>query len=255
MTYIDSMILGIVEGLTEFLPISSTGHLILASDVLNLPPTDFIKSFIIIIQLGAIAGVLVLYFKDFLNIQNLKKIIAGSIPTAIIGFGLYKIIKNNLLGSETVVLGSLFIGGLLLIIFENFYKGPDVAEENIKDITYKQSFAIGIFQTLAVIPGVSRSASTIVGGLLLGIPRATIVKFSFLLAVPTLLGASLLDIVKSPNIFLQTNIEILAIGFFSAFVVAILSMKFLVKYVQKNTFTPFGIYRIFIAVIFFFLIT
>lgn len=254
MTIFDSIILGAVEGITEFLPISSTGHLILAGNILGLPTTDFLKSFEIIIQLGAIASVLFLYWREFLNGHVLKKIVAGSVPTAIIGFGLYKIIKNNLLGSESVVLWALLLGGIILIVFEYFYRGPDVPKEDISEITYRQAFFIGVFQSLSVIPGVSRSAATIIGGLSLGIPRPTIVKFSFLLAVPILFGAAFLDIYKTPSTFAAENINFLIVGFITAFVVGILAIKFFIKFVQTNNFIPFGIYRILVAVIFFFII-
>ncbi len=251
MTIIDSVILGIIEGVTEFLPISSTGHLILGGKILGIPETEFLKSFEIIIQLGAIAAVLFLFWKPFWKMENLKKIIGGSIPTAFIGFGLYKIIKNELLGSETVVLWALLLGGLFLIIFEYFYKGPDVPKEEVKDITYPQAFFIGIFQALAVIPGVSRSAATIIGGLALGIPRSAIVRFSFMLAVPTIVGATGLDIVNNHQAFARTDYGLLAIGFLTAFIVAIISIKFLLRYVEKNNFTPFGVYRIILALVFF----
>lgn len=254
MTILHSLILGIVEGVTEFLPISSTGHLILASELLKIPSTDFLKSFIIIIQFGTIASVLVLYWRDFLRWATLKKIIAGSVPTAIIGFGFYKIIKNNLLGSDHVVLWALLVGGILLVVFELFYRGPDVAEENIAQISYKQAFTIGVFQSLAIIPGVSRSAATIIGGLSLGIPRRTIVKFSFLLAAPVLFGASLLDAVNSPEIFASGNLRTLAIGFVVAFLVGIAAIRFFMNYIKTKNFIPFGVYRIIISIAFFLLI-
>lgn len=254
MTIIDSIILGIIEGATEFLPISSTGHLILGGRVLGIPETDFLKSFEIIIQLGAIAAVLVVFWSSFWKPDNLKKIIVGSLPTAFIGFGFYKIIKNNLLGSEMVVLWALLLGGLFLILFELFYRGPDVPEEEIQDITYGQAFYVGIFQALAVIPGVSRSAASIIGGLALGIPRKTIVQFSFMLAVPTILGATGLDIVQSEHLFTKNDYVLLGIGFVTAFIVAIAAIKFLIRYVQKNNFMPFGVYRVVLALLFFFFI-
>lgn len=254
MHFLDATILGIVEGLTEFLPISSTGHLILVGRALGLADSEFLKSFEVIIQLGAIFAVVVLYFKTFFKIKDLKKIIIGSVPAAIVGFGLYKIIKNNLLGSENVVIWAMLIGGILLIIFELFYRGPDVTREEIYEITYKQAFFIGLFQVLAVIPGVSRSAATIIGGLLMGIPRRTVVEFSFLLAVPTIAGASALDIYHNPSVFSSGNLPLLAIGFFTAFIIAIFSIKFFLRYVQNNNFIPFGVYRILLALVFFFLI-
>jgi undecaprenyl-diphosphatase len=217
MTILHSLILGIVEGITEFLPISSTGHLIIASRLLNIPSTDFIKSFEIIIQLGAILAVVVLYFKAFLKIENLSRIIVGSIPTAIIGFGLYNFIKNHLLGSTTIVLWSLFLGGLIIVIFEYFYKEKDVQGKEIKNITYTQSFLIGLFQSLAVIPGVSRSAATIIGGLALGISRQTIVEFSFMLAVPVMVGATGLDLYKNYSVISSVDPSFLIVGFVTSF--------------------------------------
>ncbi len=254
MDLIHSIILGFVEGLTEFLPVSSTGHLILAGDLLRLANDDFLKSFEIVIQLGAILAVLFFYWKSFWKLPNLKKIIVGSIPTAVIGFGLYKIIRHNLLGSESVVLWALLLGGITLIIFEMIYKGPDVAEEKTSEITYPQAFSIGIFQCLAVIPGVSRSAATILGGLLLGIPRKTIVEFSFLLAVPTIAGASGLDIVKNPEIFSNGNIGILLVGLLVSFIVALITIKFFLSYIRRHDFKIFGVYRILLALLFFFVI-
>ncbi len=254
MNFLDSIILGIVEGFTEFLPVSSTGHLILAGNVLGIPETEFLKSFEIIIQLGAITAVVFLYFDLFFKAKDLKKIIVGTIPTALIGYGLYKIIKNNLLGSEDIVIWAMLAGGLLLILFELLYKGPDIEHEEIYEITYMQSFIMGLFQVLAVIPGVSRSAATIIGGLLLGIPRRTVVEFSFLLAVPTIAGASALDIYHNPGVFSSGNLPLLAVGFITAFIVAIFSIKFLLRYVQNNTFIPFGIYRILLALVFLFLV-
>jgi undecaprenyl-diphosphatase len=253
MTILHSLILGIVEGITEFLPISSTGHLIIASRLLNIPSTDFIKSFEIIIQLGAILAVVVLYFKAFLKIENLSRIIVGSIPTAIIGFGLYNFIKNHLLGSTTIVLWSLFLGGLIIVIFEYFYKEKDVQGKEIKNITYTQSFLIGLFQSLAVIPGVSRSAATIIGGLALGISRQTIVEFSFMLAVPVMVGATGLDLYKNYSVISSVDPSFLIVGFVTSFIVAIIAIKFLLKFIKKNNFTPFGIYRIVISIIFFLL--
>ncbi len=254
MIIIHSIVLGIVEGITEFLPISSTGHLILTSHVLHIPVTDFLKSFEIMIQFGAILAVVIIYIKDFFSIATLQKIIVGSIPTMIIGFGLYKIIKNNLLGSEHVVLWAMLLGGIVLVLFEKLYSGSDVPQENIRDITYKQAFMLGIFQSLAVIPGVSRSAATIIGGLALGIPRQTIVKFSFLLAVPVMAGATGLDLIKSKDVLLAGNYTILAIGCITACGTAILAIRFLLRFIKRNNFTPFGIYRIFIALLFFFIL-
>jgi undecaprenyl-diphosphatase len=185
MTYLHAIILGLVEGITEFLPISSTGHLILTSQVLGIANSDFLKSFEIVIQMGAIGAVVALYFKKFFSIPIIIRLICGFIPTAIIGFTLYPFVKGYLLGNTTIVVLALALGGLFLILFETFHHEADNVEQAITDITYKQAFLIGLFQSIALIPGVSRSAATIVGGLSLGLKRVTVVEFSFLLAVPT----------------------------------------------------------------------
>ncbi len=250
MDLLGAFILGVIEGVSEFLPISSTGHLILATDFLGIEQSEFVKSFEIIIQFGAILSVVVLYWKSFLKIEILKRLIIAFIPTGIIGLALYGVIKTYLLGSEQVVLWALFIGGAVLIIFELLYKEPQNLEPNTEAITYKQSFFVGLFQSVAIIPGVSRSAATIVGGLLLGLNRQTIVEFSFLLAVPTMLAATGLDVVKNASTFSFDQFGVLAVGFVTSFVVALLSIKFLLGFVRKHTFIPFGIYRIALAVLF-----
>jgi len=242
--------LGIVEGVAEFLPISSTGHLVLVSELLKISQSNFTKSFEIIIQLGAILSVIVLYWKSLLKISNLKKIIVGFIPTGIIGLALYKIVKSYLLGSQNVVLWSLLLGGMALIIFEFWHKETENNGETIENISYKQSLWIGLCQSLAIIPGISRSAATIVGGLLSGLKRKTIVEFSFLLAVPTMLAASSLDIIKNADSFSKDQFGVLAVGFAVSFMVALLSIKFLLNFIKKHNFVPFGIYRILIAILF-----
>lgn len=254
MDLLNSLILGIVEGITEFLPISSTGHLILASEILNISQSSFIKSFEIIIQLGAILAVVVLYWKLFLNIENLKKIIIGFVPTAIIGLALYKVAKTYLIGNSAVVLWALFLGGVFLIVFEMWHKEGGSADEGIERISYKQAALIGLCQSVAIVPGVSRSAASVVGGLLAGLKRKTIVEFSFLLAVPTMLAASGLDIVKNAGSFSADQFGFLAVGFVTSFAVAIFSIKFLLGFIKKHNFVPFGIYRIILAVAFWFFI-
>ncbi len=251
MTILHSIILGIVEGITEFLPISSTGHLILVSHLLNIAQTDYLKSFEIIIQLGAILSVVLIYWKSFLDIENLKKIIVGFIPTGIIGLTVYKLIKHYLLGNEVVVLWSLLLGGVALIVFELYHKEKEDAVEDMHSISYKQAMYIGLFQTIAIIPGVSRSAATIIGGLLLGLKRKTIVEFSFLLAVPTMLAATGLDVLKNLSLFSMDHIGTLSIGFIVSFVVAFGSIKFLLAFIKTHNFIPFGVYRILLALIFF----
>jgi undecaprenyl-diphosphatase len=255
MTYLHALILGIIEGVSEFLPISSTGHLILTSYLLHLKQTDFQKSFEIAIQLGAILSVVVLYWRALLvNFEVLKRVITAFIPTAILGLLFYKIIKKFLLGSNTVVLYSLLIGGIFLILFELWHREKQSASEELSDISYAQSFIIGLCQAVAMIPGVSRSAATIIGGLILGIKRKTVVEFSLLLAVPTMAAATGLDLLKSGWHFSSEEFHLLTVGFIVSFIVALLSIKWLVHFIKNHTFISFGIYRILIFLLFWFLI-
>lgn len=250
MTLLQSIILGVVEGITEFLPISSTGHLILASRLLGLAQTDFQKSFEIAIQLGAIASVIVLYWRQFLVPAVLGRVIAAFIPTGVIGFALYHVVKTYLFGSDTVVLWALGLGGVVLIVFELLHKESDDAVADVTAIPYSKAVAIGLFQSLSIVPGVSRAGATIVGGLILGLGRTTIVEFSFLLAVPTMLAATGYDLLKNASSFEAQQFGVLAAGFISAFFVALLSIKFLLAFVRTQTFIPFGIYRIAVALAF-----
>lgn len=253
MTIIQSFILGIVEGATEFLPISSTGHLILASSLLGVLQTDFAKNFEIAIQLGAILAVVVLYWKHFFNWNLLFKLAAAFVPTGLIGLALYHVLKTYLLGNDYVVLGSLFVGGIILIVFEMWYgrKESRVPETAPEDITYKQAIGIGFAQAVAIIPGVSRSGATIVGGMLMGISRPTIVAFSFLLAVPTMVAATGLSLYKSHAYsFTPHEWIVLGVGFVVSFLVAMPVVKWLLNYVRKHNFVGFGIYRIVLSVLF-----
>jgi undecaprenyl-diphosphatase len=251
MDYLQAIILSIVEGLTEFLPISSTGHLILASKILNIMQTDFVKSFEIIIQLGSIFAVIFLYWNIIIKNKKIwKKVIIAFIPTAIIGFSFYKIIKQIFLGNSMITLYALFMGGILLILLEKIYKEKDYHADNIEKITSKNAFLIGIFQSFSIIPGVSRSAATIIPALFLGTKRKTAVEFSFLLAIPTMLAATGLDLIKSNFSFSSTQYSILITGFIGSFIVAIFAVKFLLNFIKKHTFIPFGIYRIILAIVF-----
>lgn len=253
MDILQAVILGVVEGISEFLPISSTGHLILASELLGLPATDFVKSFEIAIQLGAILSVVVLYGKSLLvNIKILQRVAVAFIPTAVIGLLLYKVIKKFLLGNSMVVVWSLLIGGILLIVFELLHREKDDAREELATMPLKTAFWIGVFQSIAVVPGVSRSAATIIGGLMLGLKRRTIVEFSFLLAVPTMAAAAGLDLLKSAHSFTGSEMSCLGVGFVVSFIVALLSIKFLLHFIKNNNFIPFGIYRIIVAGVFLF---
>jgi undecaprenyl-diphosphatase len=251
MNYLQAIILSIVEGLTEFLPISSTGHMVLASKLLNIMQLDFVKSFEIIIQLGSIFAIIFLYWSTISrNIRIWKKIITAFIPTAIIGFLLYKIIKSFLLGNPLITLLALLIGGLLIVFFEIVHKENNSQNDNIEKISYKNAFLIGLFQSISVIPGVSRSAATIIPALLLGTKRKVAVEFSFLLAIPTMFAATGLDLIKSSFSFTPYEYSILLIGFVGSFLVAILAVKFFLNFIKKHTLIPFGVYRIILAIIF-----
>jgi len=255
MDYLHAIILSIVEGITEFLPISSTGHMVLASKILNIAQTDFVKSFEIIIQLGSIFAIVFLYWKTISkNKEVWKKIIAAFIPTAIIGFFLYKTIKTLFLGNSIITLYALFIGGVLLILLEMLYKEQDHHADNVEKISFKNAFFIGVFQSISVIPGVSRSAATIIPALLLGTRRKTAVEFSFLLAIPTMLAATTLDLFKSNFAFTPSEYSILITGFIGSFIVAIFAVKFLLNFIKNHTFIPFGIYRIILSIVFWFFI-
>jgi undecaprenyl-diphosphatase len=258
MTIIQSLILGLIEGLTEFLPISSTAHLIIAANWLKIPESEFLKSFLISIQLGAILSVAVLYTKTIIkNPKLIWKIAAAFIPTSIIGLAAYKLVKNYLMESLPTIAGALIIGGLVLIILEKYFSKKALASTVIKQpneaeldaITYRQAAIIGVCQALAVVPGVSRSAATIMGGLSLGVTRKNIVEFSFLLAMPTMLAATALDLYKNPPVLNQQELIVWVLGFVVAFITAILGIKFFLRFIQKNNFVIFGWYRIIIGLI------
>jgi undecaprenyl-diphosphatase len=250
MSILHAIILGIVEGITEFLPISSTGHLILASKLLGLAQTEFLKSFEIAIQLGAILSVVYLYWrKVFANVSLIGRVAAGFVPTAIIGLIFYRSVKAMLESHETV-LWSLLVGGLVLIAFELWQKDREAKTTDLDSISYTQALIIGTFQSISIIPGVSRAAATILGGMALGLSRKTVVEFSFLLAIPTMAAATGLDLVRSASQFNSADFGVLAIGFITSFIVAIISIKFLLKFVEKSDFIPFGIYRILAALLF-----
>lgn len=254
MHFIYAFLLGIIEGITEFLPISSTGHLILASKIFMVPDNEFTKSFEIIIQLGAILAVVVLYGKTF--IQKRKTwipILAAFIPTGILGFTLYKYIKHYLLGNATVTLFSLLVGGIILIAIEVFKHKRTNEIKNVENITLKKAFLIGLAQSVSMIPGVSRSAATIIGAQLLGVSKETAVEFSFLLAVPTMTAATGLDLIKTNMHFNSIEWGLLATGFITSFITALFAIKFFLGFVKKHTFIPFGIYRIILAVLYWFI--
>lgn len=246
MTITQAIILSIVEGLTEFLPISSTGHLVLVSNLLLIPQTNFVTTFEIAIQLGAILAVAWVYNRQLLDIGMWIKVLAAFIPTALLGLVFYDFVKHTLLGNTTVTVAALFLGGLILLFIDKFAVGK-------KKLSLKRAMGIGLFQSVSMIPGVSRAAATIIGGELMGLSREEAVKFSFFLAIPTILSATVLDLVKTPIWFSPDQINVLLIGFTGAFITALLAIKFLIKYIQNHTFKVFGVYRIIVAILFIFL--
>ena len=262
MTILESIILAIVEGLTEFLPVSSTGHMILTEGILGMESTAYLKAFTVMIQFGAILSVVVYYFRRFLPfpILGLKPdpttslggwrlyglMIVGCIPAAILG-ALFNETIDTLLGSTWVVLGMLFLGGILMIYFDRIF-----TNKTERPVQVKNAFIIGLFQCLAMIPGVSRSMATIFGGMQQGLTRRQAAEFSFFLAVPTMFGATLL---KGYKLYKELGIEVfqenwqtLLVGNIVAFVVALLAIKFFIEFVTKYGFRVFGYYRILLSV-------
>ncbi len=251
MNLFQTLILSAVEGFTEFLPVSSTGHLILTAQILGIAQTEFVKSFEIIIQLGAILAVVAIYFKTLLNKKVWPQILIAFIPSAIIGFALYSFIKGYLFENSLIVVIALFLGGIVYIIIEYLHKDKKENNLNIEDISYKNALIIGLFQSVSVIPGVSRAGSTIIGALLLGTNRKTAAEFSFILAVPTIFGATVLDITETRLNFSTNEIFLLIVGFIASFIFAFISIKWLIKYLQNHTFIIFGVYRIILSIIFY----
>lgn len=252
MDYIQSIIIAVVEGLTEFIPISSTGHMIIAEKMLNVPDNDFTKMFTVAIQLGAILAVVVLYYKKFFNFKNLSfyyKLIIGVIPALALGFLLADKI-DELLESTTTVAVALLGGGVILLFIDNFFKDPKVHDE--KEISFSKSFIIGIWQCVAMVPGVSRSAASIIGGMQQKLSRHAAAEFSFFLAVPTMLAATcykLLKFYKTSGGFSSQEIKLLALGNLVAFIVALLAIRFFIHFLQKHGFRVWGIYRIVLGVV------
>jgi len=250
MTNFEAIFLGIIEGLTEFLPISSTGHLTLASHFLNIVQNHQFIVFEISIQLGAILAVLFFFWKRFFDVNLLTKLFIAFLPTAIIGLTIYKYIKT-MLASEILVATTLILGGVVLILVERVYK-IQVREEKIKqdkEISFKEAVILGLAQSVAMIPGVSRSGATIVAGLLMNIERKVLVEFTFLLAVPTMSAATLYSLYKNKEILSTDYLSTLFLGFISAFIVALFVIKFFLNYIKKYDFIPFGIYRIVLGIV------
>lgn len=251
MNYIQAIILSLVEGMTEFLPISSTGHLVLVSDILDIRQTLFVKTFEIFIQLGAVLAVFSLYWKTFfLKKGILYSLFIAFLPTVVVGFLFYPMIKGFLIGNSFLTTIMLFLGGILLILIEYKYLPYHKPKTDLSSLTRSQSFVIGVTQSISVVPGVSRAAATIFGGICVGLSRKEAVLFSFLLAVPTMFAATGYDLLKSGLAFSTQEVFTLLIGFVGSFVTAIIAVKYFLRYIAHNTFIPFGVYRMVLAVVF-----
>jgi undecaprenyl-diphosphatase len=253
MTIIHTIILGIVEGITEFLPISSTFHLIFTSKLLGLAQSDFAKLFEVFIQSGAILSVVILYFKTIWNDRELmKKVIVSFIPTAAIGFVLHKVIKEVFFETDVLMI-SVFIGmGLVFFLIEYLVKKQKVVlKKTVDTLDYKHAIIIGLVQALAVIPGVSRSGSVMVGMIAQGYTREESARYSFLLAIPTIFAASLYDLYEMKDVALANtnNLNLLLIGFVAAFASSYVIVKWFIQYLQKHSLVVFGWYRIVLGII------
>lgn len=250
MTLIQSIIIAIIEGITEFLPISSTGHMILASRLMHIHDDAFVKTFEISIQLGAIMAIVMMYIKRFLRgISIYLKLGIAFVPTAIVGFLAYDFIKDYLF-NPIIVAVSLVIGGIILILIDPKVVSRKSQTDVLENIDYKHAFFIGLIQCFSMIPGVSRAAATIIGGVFNGLDKKQATEFSFLLAVPTMFAATGYDLYKTPVVFTNHEIMLLIIGFFIAMITAWIAVKIFLKIVENYGFKHFGYYRIAIGIVF-----
>ncbi|ATP57660.1 undecaprenyl-diphosphate phosphatase [Pedobacter ginsengisoli] len=250
MNYLQALILAIIEGLTEFLPVSSTGHMVIASSFMGIGKDDFVKLFEVAIQLGAILAVVVLYWKkffDFSKWQFYVKLIIAVIPALFFGFLLNDFIDNTL-GNPIFIAVVLLLGGIVLLFIDKFFKNPTIHNES--EISNLSAFKIGCFQVLAVVfPGLSRSAATIIGGMQQKLTRHAAAEFSFFLAVPTMCAATGYKLLKGYELLNAENIKLLLFGNVIAFIVAIIAIKSFIGFLSKHGFRIFGWYRIIIGVL------
>lgn len=245
----DSIILGIIEGLTEFLPISSTGHLIIASEILGLKQDSITKAYEVIIQFAAILAVVLHYPSKFTfkHIELWKKVTLAFLPIGIVGFLLSDLVKS--LFSIQIVAIMFIIGGIVFLLVEKYYDENKTTVKDVEDISYKQSLYIGIAQIFALIPGTSRAGSTIIGAMLVKLNRKASAEFSFLLAIPVLCATTAYDLLKHYKDFQDANFLSLFIGFIVSFIVAYIAIKIFLKFLENFTFVAFGIYRIIFGII------
>lgn len=250
MSYLDAIILAIVEGLTEFLPVSSTGHMIVTTALLGIEPTAFTTTFTVAIQLGAILSVVILYWKRFFkSIDFYIKLLVAFLPAAIVGFLAGDAI-DALLERVDVVAYALIAGGIFFLFVDQLFH--DAEEKGSKEVTTKNALVVGLFQLIALIPGVSRSAATIIGGLSQKLSKTTAAEFSFFLAVPTMAAATgykLLKFILDGQSFTSNEIGILAVGNLVAFIVALIAIRSFISFLTKHGFKWFGYYRITVGVI------
>jgi|OpeIllAssembly_1097287.scaffolds.fasta_scaffold199307_1 undecaprenyl-diphosphatase len=250
MSFFQAIILAIIEGLTEFLPVSSTGHMILAQSFMHIPNDEFVKTFEIVIQLGAILAVLVLYIKRFfVSINIYLKLFVAFLPTGVAGVLTYKIIKQYLF-NPFIVSFSLIIGGVVLILLDAWSGRKQAVYKDIEDINYGGALKIGAIQCVSMIPGVSRAAATIFGGIFAGFDRKQAAEFSFLLAIPTMCAASAKDLWESKELITSENMLLLLIGSAVAFIVAAIAVKAFVAFLTRYGFKYFGYYRILLGILF-----
>jgi len=246
MTILEAIIVAIVEGITEFLPISSTGHMIITQAILGIPSSDFVKAFTVNIQFGAILSVIVLYWKRFFQSWDFYFKLAVACIPLILAFILDKLIIEAMLGSVLVVAIALVVGGVVLVFADKWFDRPE--NEKTK-LTFKKAFIIGLIQIISVIPGVSRSAATIIGGMSQKLSRKHAAEFSFFLAVPTMFAASLYKLMDNTALFTADTLPVLLIGNVVAFLVAMVAIKSFITFLTKHGFKAFGYYRIAVGVI------
>jgi len=245
MTIFQAIIIAIVEGITEFLPISSTGHMIITEKILGMESTEFLKAFTVNIQFGAILSVIVLYWKRFFQTLNFYyKLFIAFIPAMVLGF-IFGDLIDSMLENVIVVAITLLLGGIFLLFVDKLFNKP---KEN-QEVSFSTAFKIGLFQCIAMIPGVSRSAATIIGGMSQGLNRKTAAEFSFFLAVPTMFAATAYKLLKNYKSIDAGNINILIIGNIVAFIVAMIAIKSFIAFLTKYGFKVFGYYRIFLGAI------
>lgn len=254
MDYIQAIIIAIIEGLTEFLPVSSTGHMILASSAMKIHNDEFVKTFEIVIQLGAILAISLMYIKRFVQGLDIYiKLMAAFLPTAVIGFLAYDFIKQWLF-NPTVVAVALILGGLVLIWVDKWLVNKKSGIDVLEKMPLKNAFFTGLAQCLSMIPGTSRAAATIIGGVFNGLDKKQATEFSFLLAIPTMMAATGYDLLKTPIQFTNEEYKLLSIGLIVAFISAWFAVKLFLRIIQHSGFKYFGYYRIVLGLIFLFLV-